>query len=233
MGPPESRPVAVVVEDDPETRAFVSRALEEEGLEVRAAARAEAARALLRDSAADLVVLDVGLPGPSGFELCAELRREGHGVPILMLTARSDVASRVEGLEMGADDYLGKPFALAELRARVRALLRRARTAPPSALVEHAGVRVDVRRRRAFRGGEELPLTRRELDLLVRLLRAGGVVVPREALLEDVWGRGTPEAAASLEVIVSRLRRKLPRSGGGSLVRNVRGVGYALDEGGE
>ena len=223
----------VVVEDDAETREFVARALAEEGLDVRVAARAEPARALLRDGGVGLVVLDVGLPGATGFDLCEELRREGFDVPILMLTARSDVASRVEGLEKGADDYLGKPFALAELRARVRALLRRARTAPPAAIVEHAGIRVDLRRRRAFRGDEELPLTRRELDLLVRLLKARGVVVPREALLEDVWGRDTPEAAASLEVIVSRLRRKLPRPDGGSLVRNVRGVGYALDEAGE
>ena len=223
----------VVVEDDAETREFVARALAEEGLDVRVAARAEPARALLRDGGVGLVVLDVGLPGATGFDLCEELRREGFDVPILMLTARSDVASRVEGLEKGADDYLGKPFALAELRARVRALLRRARTAPPAAIVEHAGIRVYLRRRRAFRGDEELPLTRRELDLLVRLMKARGVVVPREALLEDVWGRDTPEAAASLEVIVSRLRRKLPRPDGGSLVRNVRGVGYALDEAGE
>jgi DNA-binding response OmpR family regulator len=229
----DARPTAVLVEDDAETREFVARALAEEGLDVRVAARAESARALLRDAGVDLVVLDVGLPGASGFDLCAELRREGCDVPILMLTARSDVASRVEGLEKGADDYLGKPFALAELRARVRALLRRARTAPSEAVVEHAGVRVDLRRRRAFRGSEEIPLTRRELDLLVRLVKARGVVVPRETLLEDVWGRDTPEAAASLEVIVSRLRRKLPRGAGGSLVRNVRGVGYALDEAGE
>ena len=223
--------VVVLVEDDPETRSFVARALREEGLEVRTAGRAESARALVEEEDVDLVVLDVGLPGASGLELCAEIRREGRDVPVLMLTAHSDVGSRVEGLETGADDYLGKPFALAELKARVRALLRRARTEPPQVVLEWAGVRVDVRRRRASRGGEELPLTRRELDLLVRLLKARGAVVPREILLEDVWGHDTAEAAASLEVIVSRLRRKLPRGADGSLVRNVRGVGYALDEG--
>lgn len=220
----------LVVEDDPETREFVARALGEDGLEVRTASRAETARKLVRDGEVDLVILDVGLPGPSGLDFCAELRREESPVPILMLTARTDVASRVEGLEAGADDYLGKPFALAELRARVRALLRRgARPGPPDAVLEHGGVRVDLRRRRAFLGAEELPLTRRELDLLARLVRAGGVVVARETLLEDVWGADTPEAAASLEVIVSRLRRKLRQGGGGSLLRNVRGVGYALD----
>jgi len=223
--------VVVLVEDDPETRSFVARALREEGLEVRATGRVETARALVREEDVDLVVLDVGLPGASGLELCAEMRREGLDVPVLMLTAHSDVGSRVEGLETGADDYLGKPFALAELRARVRALLRRPRTEPPETILEWAGVRVDVRRRRASRGGEELPLTRRELDLLARLLKARGAVVARETLLEDVWGHDTPEAAASLEVIVSRLRRKLPRGADGSLVRNVRGVGYALDEG--
>jgi DNA-binding response OmpR family regulator len=224
--------VAVVVEDDPETRSFVARALQEEGLEVRTAGRAESARSLVREGDVDLVVLDVGLPGASGFELCAEIRREGSGVPILMLTAHSDVGSRVEGLETGADDYLGKPFALAELKARVRALLRRTRPGTAESVLEHAGVRVDLRRRRAFRGNEEIPLTRRELDLLARLVRARGVVVPREVLLEDLWGQDTPEAAASLEVIVSRLRRKLPRGAEGtSLVRNVRGVGYSIDEG--
>ncbi len=220
----------VVVEDDSETREFVARALREDGLEVRSAARAESARKLVQAGEVDLVILDVGLPGISGLDLCAELRRDGAAVPILMLTARTDVASRVEGLEAGADDYLGKPFALAELRARVRALLRRgARAGPPEAVLEHAGVRVDLRRRRAFLGAEELPLTRRELDLLARLVRAGGVVVERETLLEDVWGADTPEAAASLEVIVSRLRRKLASGGGASLLRNVRGIGYALD----
>lgn len=227
---PDPRPRVVVVEDDAETRRFVVRALEEEGLEVRSVGRAEGARALLLDPGADVVILDVGLPGASGVELCSEIRREGFGVPILMLTARSDVGSRVEGLEAGADDYLGKPFALAELKARVRALLRRVRPGSAESVVQHADIRIDLRRRRAFRGEEEIPLTRRELDLLVRLVRARGVVVPREILLEDVWGRETPEAAASLEVIVSRLRRKLPRAGGSSLVRNVRGVGYALDE---
>ena len=226
----DRRPCVLVVEDDPETRDFVARALGEDGLEVRTASRAETARKLVRDGEVDLVVLDVGLPGASGLDLCAELRREESLVPILMLTARTDVASRVEGLEAGADDYLGKPFALAELRARVRALLRRgSRPGPPGAVLEHAGVRVDVRRRRAFLGVEELPLTRRELDLLARLVRAGGVVVARETLLEDVWGADTPEAAASLEVIVSRLRRKLRQGGRASLLRNVRGIGYALD----
>ena len=227
---PEQRPRVIVVEDDAETREFVARALREEGFDVHTAGRAEGARPLLGEPGADLVVLDVGLPGTTGLELCSEIRRDGHDVPILMLTARSDVGSRVEGLESGADDYLGKPFALAELKARVKALLRRARPGTSEAVLEHAGVRIDLRRRRAFRDDEEIPLTRRELDLLVRLARAHGVVVPRESLLEDVWGVDTPETAASLEVIVSRLRRKLARGAGSSLVRNVRGVGYALDE---
>lgn len=224
------RPRALVVEDDAETRDFVARALAEDGLEVLTAARAEKAWRLLRDERVDAVVLDIGLPGDSGLDLCSRLRQEGIHVPILMLTARSEVASRVKGLEAGADDYLAKPFALAELRARVRALLRRRRSEPSETVVSWAGVRLDLRRRRAFRGGEEVPLTPRELELLARLLRARGGVVPRETLLADVWGRDTPEAAASLEVIVSRLRRKLSRADGGSLVRNVRGVGYALDE---
>lgn len=226
----DERPRALVVEDDAETRDFVARALAEDGLEALTATRAEKAWRVLRDERVDVVVLDIGLPGDTGLDLCSRLRQAGIQVPILMLTARSEVASRVKGLEAGADDYLGKPFALAELRARVRALLRRRRAEPSETAVAWAGLRLDLRRRRAFRGDEEVPLTPRELDLLARLLRARGGVVPREALLADVWGRDTPEAAASLEVIVSRLRRKLPRADGGSLVRNVRGVGYALDE---
>lgn len=226
----DERPRVLVVEDDAETRDFVARALAEDGLEVLTAARAEKALRVLRDERIDAVVLDIGLPGDSGLDLCSRLRQEGLHVPILMLSARSEVASRVKGLEAGADDYLGKPFALAELRARVRALLRRRRAEPSETVVSWAGLRLDLRRRRAFRGDEEVPLTPRELELLARLLRARGGVVPREALLADVWGRDTPEAAASLEVIVSRLRRKLSRADGGSLVRNVRGVGYALDE---
>jgi DNA-binding response OmpR family regulator len=175
-----------------------------------------------------LVILDVWLPDANGIELCREWRENGVRTPILMLTARTDVASRVAGLDAGADDYLGKPFALAELRARMRALLRRQPQATGERVLRRSNLFVDFQRRQAWVAGVEVPLTRRELDLLERLARGRGHAVARDDLLEDVWGHATDEAAASLEVILARLRRKLEHDGKGSLIRTLRGYGYAL-----
>jgi two-component system, OmpR family, response regulator len=138
------------------------------------------------------------------------------------------VASRVAGLEAGADDYLGKPFALAELRARLTALLRRGTRPLRGEIFRRGAVRVDFGRRQAWVGEEEVAITRRELEVLERLAEAGGRAVSRDDLLQDVWGEATREAAASLEVMVARLRRKLERPGGGPVVRTVRGYGYAV-----
>jgi DNA-binding response OmpR family regulator len=144
------------------------------------------------------------------------------------LTDSTDVASRVAGLDAGADDYLGKPFAMAELKARLRALLRRSVRSDHDWILRRGSVTVDFRRRQAFVGGAEIPITRREIDVLARIASGGGRAVARDDLLEDVWGEASEEAAASLEVIVSRIRRKLEGEGREPWIRTIRGHGYAL-----
>jgi DNA-binding response OmpR family regulator len=216
------------VEDDREMRELLRHALGEYGYEVTAVGRGSLATDVVLPGAADAVVLDVWLPDVNGVELCQAWRRAGVRTPILMLTARTDVASRVAGLEAGADDYLGKPFALAELKARLGALLRRGGRQLRGQVLSHGAVTVDFGRRQAWVGGREVAVTRRELEVLERLAESRGNAVSRDDLLQDVWGEATREAAASLEVIVARLRRKLDRPGGSGLVRTVRGYGYAL-----
>jgi len=218
----------LVVEDDSETREVVAAALTAEGRRVLAVGRAVAASQALRAGDVDAAILDVFLPDGNGIELCRQWRRDGLAVPILVLTARGDIGARVEGLDAGADDYLVKPFAVSELRARVRALLRRARHGRAERVFEHGPLRVNFARREVRLAGAEVPLTRRELDVLERLCSAGGHAVARDDLLEDVWGDATPKTAASLEVIVARLRHKLEPMGAGTLIRTLRGFGYAL-----
>ena len=218
----------VLVEDDAETREMVTHALAEDGYQVIGADRGDAGTRALKTAEIAAVILDVWLPDGSGFDLCRSWRAAGVRVPILMLTARTDVSSRVKGLDAGADDYLGKPFALSELRARLRALLRRGADPERPRVLRRGGVTVDFGRRQAFVEKAEVPLTRRELDVLERLAWARGHAVSRDDLLEEIWGESTPEAAASLEVIVARVRRKLERGDKESLIRTVRGFGYAL-----
>ncbi|HEX9428738.1 MAG TPA: response regulator transcription factor [Candidatus Polarisedimenticolia bacterium] len=221
-------PCILLVEDDAETREALSRFLSAEGYRVVGAARGDAATRALKTGTVTAVILDVGLPDVSGIDLCRDWRAAGLRLPILMLTARTDVSSRVQGLDAGADDYLGKPFALSELRARLRALLRRGSDPLRLRRITLGPLTIDFGRRQAFIGREEVPLTRREFDLLERLAWARGHVVSRDDLLAEIWGESTPEAAGSLEVIVARLRRKLERGEKESLIRTVRGVGYAL-----
>jgi two-component system, OmpR family, response regulator len=227
MGAPAKSRI-LVVEDDVETRRLVQETLSEDGFEVDAHGRAKGGESALRLGGISAVILDVWLPDANGIELCREWRKNGILLPILMLTARSDVTSRVAGLDAGADDYLGKPFALAELRARLRALLRRGHRQPVDRVFRRNDVVVDFQKRQAWVAGGEVPLTRREIDVLARLARGDGDAVAREDLLEDVWGESTAEATASLEVILARLRRKLERRGKGTLIRTIRGYGYAL-----
>jgi two-component system, OmpR family, response regulator len=218
----------LLLEDDAEMRDVVAAALEEEGYDVVAHARARGGERVLRAGGVAAVILDVWLPDGNGIDLCRGWRQSGLDVPVLMLTARTDVGSRVAGLDAGADDYLGKPFALAELRARLRALLRRGPHSTEERVLRHADVVVDFHRRQAWVAGAEVPVTRREIEVLERLARSRGRAVAREDLLEQVWGDATQEAAGSLEVIVARLRRKLEREKRGTLIRTVRGFGYAL-----
>ena len=213
----------LVVDDDAPIRRMLDRTLRAEGYDVAAAADGGAALAAVERVAPDLVVLDVAMPGLDGLAVCRRLRGKGLALPILLLTAREAVDARVAGLDAGADDYVVKPFAAEELLARVRALLRR--SSEPSELLVHRDLVLDVRSRSARRGGRELELSGRELDLLELLLRNPRRVVTRELALERVWG-GT--SAASLNVVdryVSYLRRKL---GEPPLIETVRGTGFVL-----
>ncbi|WP_223643670.1 response regulator transcription factor [Corallococcus sp. EGB] len=215
----------LVVDDHQELRALVTQSLERDGHVVRQAGDVEQARRSLVDET-DVIVLDVGLPDGSGLSLCRELRADGIQTPILLLTAHHRVSERVEGLDAGADDFLGKPFAIAELRARVRALGRRKDKA--STVRARVGdVVLDFGRREALRAGAAVAVTAREWAILETLASHGDRVVSRDALLESVWGDVSPGAASSLEVLVGRIRRKL----GEDVVRTLRGAGYGLGNG--
>ena len=174
----------------------------------------------------DAIVLDVMLPGGDGFSLCRSWRAQGLTTPILFLTARDEIADRVQGLTLGADDYLVKPFAFAELLARVRALLRRGRTSPVAAELRVADVVIDTVRRRVTRAGRPVPLTQREYQLLEYLARHAGQSVTRTALWEHVWESGSVPDSNVVDVYVRHLRDKLGRAP--EIIETVRGVGYAL-----
>lgn len=215
----------LLVDDSPELRDLVTRALTREGHQVRAVATLDEARAALRERAPEVLVLDVALPDGTGLTLCRELRAANVGLPILLLTAHGDVPERVAGLDAGADDFLPKPFAVAELRARVRALGRRGALERLS-IVKLLGAELDLSARRAFAEGGEVPLTAREWAIMELLSARRGRVVSRGEILEAVWGEATDAAAQSLDVMIARIRRKL----GASAVRTLRGEGYALGE---
>jgi two-component system OmpR family response regulator len=215
----------LVVDDDVEVRELLVRALERDGHVVTAVAAVALARGILRAGGIELVVLDLALPDGSGIELCRELRKSHNGVPVLMLTAHSEVNTRVDSLDAGADDFLAKPFAVAELRARVRALGRRRSLPAGPAPLEHDDLTVDFAQRRVQRKGKTVDLTAREWVVLELLAARPGRLVSRAELLENGWGEVSDAAAASLEVLVGRIRRKL----GDGLIRTVRGAGYALE----
>jgi two-component system copper resistance phosphate regulon response regulator CusR len=227
--PAEVRPFrALVVEDEAKTRAVVQAALEAEQGEVVAAGDLADARRRLEATAFDLVVLDRNLPDGDGLALLPAVRTQGSAA-VLMLTARSGLDDRVAGLERGADDYLAKPFALAELLARCRALLRRQSGAPPTVL-QCGDLQLDTRARVVRRAGEEIPLTPREVDLLEYLLRHRGRVVSRSMLERDVWRqtRRLTSLDNVIDVQFMRLRKKIDAGGGARLLHTVRGIGYRL-----
>jgi two-component system response regulator MprA len=218
-------PSILVVDDDAAICRVLARALTAEGYGVATARDGGGALVELERHLPDLVVLDVGMPGLDGLAVARRVRAKGVAVPILMLTARDDVADRVAGLDAGADDYLVKPFATDELLARVRALLRRGHDR--SDLVSFANVTLDVSARMAERAGRSISLTAREAELLALLLQNGGRVTTREQALMRVWG---DEAAATANVVdryVTNLRRKL---GDPPIIRTVRGLGFAVGE---
>jgi two-component system OmpR family response regulator len=215
----------LLVEDSERVREAVGATLRAAGFEVVAVPDCSGARASLEERAYDAAVVDVGLPDGSGVELCRELRRSGHDLPILLLTARTRLADRVSGLDAGADDYLGKPFASAELCARLRALGRRGPRWAQSVRTFGA-ITIDRDRRTVTRGGERVPLTPRELDVVTLIAWAEGRVLSREHILESVWGAADEKSGASLDVLMTRIRRKLEASRGDT-IRTVREAGYA------
>lgn len=222
-------PRILVVDDDRALRRAVSRALELEGYDVDAAEGGAQALASLDDGDhdPDLVVLDVLMPDLDGLRVCRAIRTRSQ-VPILMLTARAEVEDRVEGLEAGADDYLAKPFAVIELIARVRALLRR--SGSEADVLRYADLELDRGQRWAYRGGRQLELTRIEFSLLELLMSHPRKVLSRERIFSSVWGYDMSYASNSLEVYVGSLRKKTECCGSPRLIQTVRGVGYVLRE---
>jgi DNA-binding response OmpR family regulator len=218
----------LIVEDDEGIRIPLTRALEREGYAVDGVADGEAALRSATDGDHDLIIVDVGLPGIDGLELCRRVRAEQPSVPILFLTAQDGELDIVDGLDAGADDYITKPFRVSELLARVRAHLRRATAEQPE--LDAGDVHIDVAARRAWRAGEELELAPKEFDLLALLVREQGRVVTRERIMAEVWDENWFGSTKTLDVHVSWLRRKLgdeaadPRH-----LITVRGVGLRFE----
>ncbi|HTR93485.1 MAG TPA: response regulator transcription factor [Trebonia sp.] len=216
----------LVVDDDPAVRQSLSTALGRDGYEVLAADGGGAALACLVAASVDAVVLDVAMPEPNGLEVCRRLRARGDTTPILMLTARDLVDDRVAGLDAGADDYLVKPFALAELRARLRALLRR--NAAGAERLAHGDLVLDVAAARVTRGEREVSLTRTEYLLLELFLRNPGRVLSHSQIFQSVWGYDFGLRSDNLWVYMSYLRAKLEAAGEPRVLHTVRGLGYVL-----
>ncbi|TMD09797.1 MAG: response regulator transcription factor [Chloroflexi bacterium] len=219
----------LVVDDDPALRDALDRALRLEGHQVEFAHDGVQALQMVAQPRHDAVVLDIGLPRVDGLEVCRRIRAGGDRTPILMLTARDAVEDRVAGLDVGADDYLVKPFALAELLARVRALVRRA--APPTdpdEVLRFEDLVLEPATMAVHRGERRIDLTLTEFRILELLVRNARRIVPRALIFEKVWGYDFGASSNALEVFVSYLRRKLEAAGEARLIHTVRGVGYAL-----
>jgi heavy metal response regulator len=218
----------LVVEDDRKVASFIRQGLHEEGHAVEVAKDGvEALELVLSDPDYDLVVLDVMLPGRDGFAVLKTLRGEKIAAPVLMLTARESVADRVAGLDLGADDYLTKPFAFDELLARVRALLRR-RGGRHAAVLELDDLTLDPASRRVTRGERRLELTAREYALLEYFLRNAGRVLTRAMIAEHVWGVDFDSESNTIDVYVGYLRKKIERDGERRLLQTIRGAGYVM-----
>jgi len=217
----------LVIEDEKKTAAFLAKGFREAGFDVDVAADGEMGLEQARETKFDLLIVDVMLPHKDGWDVIAELRRDEIRTPILLLTARDSVRDRVKGLELGADDYLVKPFAFSELLARVRSVLRRA----PQQQTEHLRIEdleLDTERHKATRSGVALNLTPKEFLLLAHLVRSSGAVVSRDEIAEHVWEVGFTTNTNVVDVVVRRLRSKVDDPFKSKLIHTIRGVGYVL-----
>jgi two-component system phosphate regulon response regulator PhoB len=222
--------MVLVVEDEPAQREVLAYNLEAEGFRVARAENGEEALLLVDESAPDIIVLDWMLPNVSGIEICRRLkmRSDTRGVPIIMLSARSEEVDRVRGLETGADDYVVKPYSVVELMARIRAQLRRTRPASVGERLQFDDIVLDAETHRVFRGDKLLKLGPTEFRLLTTFMEKPGRVWSREQLLDRVWGRDIYVDTRTVDVHIGRLRKALCQHGGDDPVRTVRGAGYAL-----
>ena len=220
----------LVVDDEPAVRQALERALAAEGHDVAVAGDGRAALERLVDQPVDAVVLDVAMPGLDGLEVCRRLRGAGDRTPVLMLTARDAVDDRVAGLDAGADDYLVKPFALKELKARLRALVRRAEPGEGDGPLRFADLELDPEAHEVRRGGRRIELSRTEFTLLELFVRHPRQVLTRSAIFERVWGYDFGATSNALGVYVGYLRRKTEEGGAPRLLHTVRGIGYVLRE---
>lgn len=223
----------LIVEDEPKTGDYLKQGLSEAGFVVDLARDGFDGMHLALTEAHDLVVLDVMLPGIDGWQVLQAIRRAGKDIPVLFLTARDQVEDRVKGLELGADDYLVKPFAFAELLARVRTLLRRGGQAKAADVLRAADLELDLLRRRVSRAGQRIDLTAKEFALLELLLRRQGEVLPRSLIASQVWDMNFDSDTNVVEVAVRRLRAKIDDAFEPKLIRTVRGMGYVLEAGGD
>jgi DNA-binding response OmpR family regulator len=219
----------LVVEDNKKMAAFISKALKEEGYAVNTLYDGDEALATISTTPFDVVVLDIMLPGRDGLSVLRQLRQRGNHTPILLLSARGGVNERVEGLDAGADDYLAKPFALEELIARVRALVRRGGETK-STVLRLADLTLDTATRKAQRGGRAIELTTREYSLLELLLRSPGRICGRMTILEKVWDYNFDPGSNIVDVYIGRLREKIDAGAKVKLLHSVRGVGYVMKE---
>ncbi|PTW52114.1 MULTISPECIES: phosphate regulon transcriptional regulator PhoB [Rhodovulum] len=227
---PSEQPTVLIVEDEPAQREVLAYNLQAEGFRVSKAENGEEALLLVDEQAPDIIVLDWMLPSVSGIEVCRRLksRADTRGVPIIMLSARSEEVDRVRGLETGADDYVVKPYSVVELMARVRAQLRRTRPAAVGQRLEFEDILLDAETHKVFRSDKPLKLGPTEFRLLSTFMEKPGRVWSREQLLDRVWGRDIYVDTRTVDVHIGRLRKALCQHGGSDPVRTVRGAGYAL-----
>lgn len=219
----------LIVEDEPKTGDYLRQGLREAGFGVELASDGLAGLQLAQEQDFDLLILDVMLPGLNGWQLLQRLREQGHQVPVLFLSARDQVEDRVKGLELGADDYLVKPFSFAELLARVRTILRRGRSGVEATSLQVADLELDLLRRRVSRAGKRIELTAKEFALLELLMRRHGEVLPRSLIASQVWDMNFDSDTNVIEVAMRRLRAKVDEGFEPRLIQTVRGMGYVLE----